>query len=234
MSFSDYYETRKVSGLGKRLNTRFARLVVEEVKRHSKSGDQIIEIGPGEGRVADLLKDYSQYCAYEASPALASHLERRGLTIRRTVTPPLQENDATQQVVIATHVVEHMPDFPTAQRLFVEVARVLVPGGVFLVVSPDYNDMGKLFFDVDYSHNFVTTANRLSQMAKDAGLAVIERKYLYGSLEVLPGIILNLAAKCVFALLRFTKDNFVFEDKGIFKLEHLFSRAVFMVLQKRP
>ncbi len=233
MPFSDYYDTRKVSGLGKRLNSHFALLVAREVKRHCKVGGRILEIGPGEGRVADLLKEFGEYSAYEASPALADHLEKRGVQVKRSLVPPIGEGDATQQAVIATHVVEHMPDFPTAQRLFSEAGRVLAPGGIFLVVSPDYNDMGKLFFDVDYSHNFITTANRLSQMAKDAGLAVVAKKYLYGSLGFWPGIACNLAVKCVFVFIRFAKNNFSFEDKGIFKLEHLFSRAVFMVFGKR-
>ncbi len=232
MPYSDYYESRKVSRLGKWFNRRFATLIVEEVKSRCKDGDAVIEIGPGEGRVADLLNASTKYSAYEASPALAAGLEGKGISVFRRMAPPLVEKDASQQVVIATHVVEHMPDFPTAQRLFQEINRVLVPGGVFIVVSPDFNDMGKLFFDVDYSHNFVTTANRLSQLAKDSGLAVVKRKFLYGALDFWPGLPCNLAVKFSFWFLRFVKGNFCFEDKGIFKLEHLFSRAVYMVFTK--
>lgn len=232
MSYSDYYKSRKVSGPGKWLNRYFAALIVDEVRRHCKEGDSVIEIGPGEGRVADLLNAFTKYCAYEASPAMTAELKERGISVHQGIAPPLVENDASQHIVIATHVVEHMPDYLTAQRLFQETNRVLVPGGVFIVVSPDFNDMGKLFFDVDYSHNFITTANRLSQLAKDSGFNVVGRKFLYGALEFWPGIVFNLTVKLSFSFLRFVKDNFCFEDQGIFKLEHLFSRAVYMVFEK--
>jgi SAM-dependent methyltransferase len=221
-----------VSGVGKRLNRYFAALIVEEVSHHCKNGDAVIEIGPGEGRIADMLNASTQYTAYEVSPAFAVALKAKGISVSQQTAPPFLEKDASQQIVIATHVVEHMPDYLTAQRLFQETNRVLVPGGVFIIVSPDYNDMGTLFFDVDYSHNFVTTANRLSQLARDSGLTVVKRKFLYGALEFWPGIVFNLAVKFSFFFLRFVKGNFCFEDKGIFKIEHLFSRAVFMVFKK--
>jgi len=56
MSYSDYYRAERVSEPGKMVNRYFAALIVDEVRRHCKEGDSVIEIGPGEGRVADLLK----------------------------------------------------------------------------------------------------------------------------------------------------------------------------------
>ncbi|HUI91941.1 MAG TPA: methyltransferase domain-containing protein [Chitinivibrionales bacterium] len=232
MAFSSYYKTRKVSGIGRRLNEVFAAAVAAEVKRNSRDGDAVLEVGPGEGGIADRLVPSLRYCVYEASPVLASGLREKGIEVREAFAPPFTEETATQNVVLATHVLEHMAGHFEARLLFTEAARVLVPGGVLIIVSPDFNDMGKLFFDVDYSHSFATTPNRLVQLAKDASLIVIKKRFLYGALPVFPGIICNLLVKLFFYILRPFKENTMFEYKGIFKLEYMFARAVYVVFQK--
>jgi SAM-dependent methyltransferase len=233
MAYSKYYKSRKVSGLGQRLNDYFASSVVNEIKRFSKQGDAVLEIGPGEGRVADQLRAASyKYCAYEASPDLAMDLKNKGIEVRESYAPPLLEPDSSQQVVVATHVLEHMPNHTSARMFFSEAHRVLSQGGILFIISPDFNDMGKLFFDVDYSHSFITTPNRLSQLAKDSGLVVAKRKFLYGALPFFPGIFFNLIVRSLFLLLRIVKENSLFEYRGLFKLEYMFSRAIYMVFRK--
>jgi SAM-dependent methyltransferase len=232
MAYSKYYKSRNVSGLGRKLNEYFASTVVNEILRYSKNGDGVVEIGPGEGRVADLLHASHRYCAYEASPDLARDLKTRGIEVRESYAPPLLEKDDSQQVVVATHVLEHMSNHANARQLFSEAQRVLAPGGILFVISPDFNDMGKLFFDVDYSHSFITTPNRLSQIAKDAGLVVAKKKFLYGALPFFPGIVFNVLVKLAFWFLKFFKENSLFEYRGIFKAEYMFSRAIYMVFLK--
>jgi SAM-dependent methyltransferase len=232
MAFSSYYKTRKISGTGRKLNDVFAAAIAAEVKRNSKDGNAVLEVGPGEGNVAGRLIHSRKYSAYEASPVLAAVLREKGIEVREAFAPPFGEKAASQNVVLATHVLEHMAGHAEARLFFTEAERVLVPGGVFIAVSPDFNDMGKLFFDVDYSHSFATTPNRLSQLAKDAGLVVIRKRFLYGALPFFPGIFYNVLVKFVFCIVRFFKENFVFEYKGFFKLEYMFARAVYMVFQK--
>jgi SAM-dependent methyltransferase len=232
MAYSKYYKSRNVSGLGRKLNEYFASTVVKEVMRFSKQGDGIIEIGPGEGRVADLLRSSYRYCAYEASPDLAVDLKKRGIEVKEAYAPPFLETDNSQQVVVATHVLEHMPSYSSARMFFSEANRVLAPGGILFIISPDFNDMGKLFFDVDYSHSFMTTPNRLSQIAKDSGLVVAKQKFLYGALPFFPGIIFNVLVKLAFFTIRFIKENSMFEYRGVFKTEYMFSRAIYMVFRK--
>jgi hypothetical protein len=45
-----------------------------------------------------------------------------------------------------------------------EARRVLRPGGTFFVVVPDYLKERTFFWDVDYTHNFVTTERRVTQL----------------------------------------------------------------------
>jgi SAM-dependent methyltransferase len=232
MAFSSYYKERKISGIGKMLNNVFVATVAAEVLRNSQDENNVLEIGPGEGRTAERLISSRKYHAYEASPVLASGLRDRGIEVNESFAPPFSEKSASQHVVFATHVLEHMADHSQARLFFTEAARVLIPGGSFIIVSPDFNDMGKLFFDVDYSHAFATTPNRLTQLAKDAGLDVVTKKFLYGALPVFPGILCNLLVRYIFLFLRFFKENTMFEYKGIFKLEYMFARAVYMVFRK--
>jgi Methyltransferase domain len=232
VAFSKYYQSRKVSGVGKRLNDFFAATVVKEILHYSKEGDGVLEIGPGEGRIPDLLKGSRNYLAYEASPDLALSLRGRGVEVRERCAPPLSEKQNSQTVIVATHVLEHMSGHAAARQLFQDAYSALAPNGVLMIVSPDFNDMGKLFFDVDYSHSFATTPNRLSQLAKDSGLIVIKKQFLYGTLPFFPGFFCNLLVKCFFILMRIIKENSMFEYRGIYKLEYMFARAIYMVFRK--
>ena len=57
-----------------------------------KSGDKVLEIGPGRGAFADLCLERSiQYTAIEPNPHLAESLESRGAEVVRALVPPLPE-----------------------------------------------------------------------------------------------------------------------------------------------
>ena len=49
---------------------------------------------------------------------------------------------------------------------------LLRPGGVFFVVVPDYLKERTFFWDVDYTHNFVTTERRMKQLFNDGGFVI--------------------------------------------------------------
>ena len=55
-----------------------------------------------------------------------------------------------------------------------DALRLLKPGGVFFVVVPDYLKERTFFWDVDYTHNFVTTERRMKQLFNDGGF-IVER-----------------------------------------------------------
>jgi SAM-dependent methyltransferase len=69
---------------------------------------------------------------------------------------------------------EHMAGIDAARQFTAEALRVLRPGGVFFVVVPDYLKERTFFWDVDYTHNFVTTERRCRQLFNDNGF-VVER-----------------------------------------------------------
>ena len=82
-----------------------------------------------------------------------------------------------RDVVYADQVLEHMSGIDAARQFTAEALRALRPGGVFFVVVPDYLKERTFFWDVDYTHNFVTTERRMKQLFNDGGFEIehIER-----------------------------------------------------------
>jgi len=94
-----------------------------------------------------------------------------------------------------------MTDVKEAQKLLNEIRRVLAINGRLFLICPDFLDFGPTFFDADYSHSFITTRNRLSQMLVDSGFILEEFHFIYGPFNYFPGIFCNLAVKLFFLLI---------------------------------
>ena len=109
----------------------------------------------------------------------------------------MRTGDATCDVVYADQVLEHMSGIDQAREFVAEALRVLRPGGILFVVVPDYLKERTFFWDVDYTHNFVTTERRVRQLLYDGGFE-IER--VVRSIGAATGIKRDLlAAASVFA-----------------------------------
>jgi SAM-dependent methyltransferase len=67
-----------------------------------------------------------------------------------------------------------MSGIDTAREFVAEARRVLRPGGTLFVVVPDYLKERTFFWDVDYTHNFVTTERRVRQLFNDGGFQTLE------------------------------------------------------------
>ena len=133
----------------------------------------MLEIGPGHGSLAvKAAADGWRYRAIEASPALAAALRAKGLEVIESWAPPILADDESTDVVYADQVLEHMSGIDAARELTAESLRVLRSGGVFFVVVPDYLKEKTFFWDVDYTHNFVTTERRVRQLLYDGGFEV--------------------------------------------------------------
>ena len=130
----------------------------------------MVEIGPGHGSLAEQAVEAGwTYTAIEASPLLIELLRGKGLTVVEGFTPPVPMPDTCADVVYADQVLEHMSGIDAARQFTAEALRVLRPGGLFFVVVPDYLKERTFFWDVDYTHNFVTTERRVRQLFNDGG-----------------------------------------------------------------
>lgn len=99
-------------------------------------GDDVLEIGPGPGLTTDLLRQHvPRLTALELDAGLASELDDRlGSTV------DVVEGDATAMpfesarfsAVVSFTMLHHVPTVDLQDRLFLEVRRVLRPGGVLV------------------------------------------------------------------------------------------------------
>ncbi len=116
---------------------------IAEVFNHSfpikncKAGGQVLEIGSGLGEHISYenLND-TEYYAMELRPELAEKIKERYSKVRVIIgdcQKPLPFIEQFFDRVIAVHVLEHLPDLPSALK---EVYRVLKSNGEFCVVIP--------------------------------------------------------------------------------------------------
>ena len=135
----------------------------------------MLEIGPGQGSLAlAAVAAGWKYRAMEASTILIEQLRAKGLEIVEGWAPPILADDASTDVVYADQVLEHMSGIDAAREFVAESRRVLKPGGTLFVVVPDYLKERTFFWDVDYTHNFVTTERRVRQLLYDGGFEILE------------------------------------------------------------
>jgi len=168
--FSDRQKELTSFGRARRGRTERSRLGL--LMRFARPG-QMLEIGPGHGTLAlGAIAAGWQYRAVEASAILIDELRAKGLDVTEGWAPPIPAPDASADVVYADQVLEHMSGIDAAREFVAEARRVLRPGGTFFVVVPDYLKERTFFWDVDYTHNFVTTERRVTQLLYDGGFDV--------------------------------------------------------------
>lgn len=114
-------------------------------------GEHILECGAGPGwlwETADALPPTSRLILTDLSPgmgreSMASLPKQAGSTAAATADiQSLPFPDAAFDIVIANHMLYHVPDIPRALR---EVVRVLEPGGRFIAATNGRGHMRELF-----------------------------------------------------------------------------------------
>lgn len=174
-TFYRTFSEKKLTSLGGARRTRIERSRLGILAEYAKPPGPMLEIGPGQGTLAALaIQAGWQYSAVEPSPLLAGRLRAEGLDVVQAWTPPVPAADASCEVLYADQVLEHMSGIDAARQFVAEARRALRPGGVFFVVVPDYLKERTFFWDVDYTHNFVTTERRVRQLLYDGGFEIRE------------------------------------------------------------
>jgi len=182
-------------GTGRR--SRIERHRLGLLERFTKAPGIFFEIGPGHGTLGELaVASGWDYTAIEASPLLMEVLQKKGFKVIPAWTPPMPMADASADVVYADQILEHMRGIDDARQFTAEALRSLRPGGHFFVVVPNYLKEREFFWDVDYTHNFVTTPRRMQQLLYDGGFEIL---HLERSIGVSTGLARDvLAAAALF------------------------------------
>jgi SAM-dependent methyltransferase len=100
-------------------------------------GDDVLEIGPGPGLTTDLLRRrVAGLTAVEVDPDLGQALKERlaGTNVDVIVADATQAGlpDGRFSAAACFSVLHHMTTTEEQDRLFAEIHRVLVPGGIFV------------------------------------------------------------------------------------------------------
>jgi len=171
--FYRWFSERKLTAFGSARRGRIERSRLALLQQATTPPGDMLEIGPGTGSLAaGAIAAGWRYRALEASPTLVQELRAKGLDVTEAWTPPISVDDASCDVVYADQVLEHMPGIDAAREFVAESLRALRPGGVSFIVVPDYLKERTFFWDVDYTHNFVTTERRVRQLLYDGGFEV--------------------------------------------------------------
>jgi len=173
-TFYKSFSEKKLTTYGSSRRGRIEQHRLALLHRYRPAPGDMFEIGPGHGTLAEQAVEAGwRYTAIEASPILVDVLRKKGLTVIESWTPPIPIGDATADVVYADQVLEHMSGIDAARHFTAEAYRSLRAGGIFFVVVPDYLKERTFFWDVDYTHNFVTTERRVRQLFNDNGFEIL-------------------------------------------------------------
>lgn len=172
-TFYKSFSEKTLTGYGSGRRSRIEQHRLALLHRFKPAPGEMVEVGPGHGTLAEQAVAAGwRYTAIEASQILVGVLKAKGLRVIESWAPPIPVPDASADVIYADQVLEHMNGIEQARQFTAEALRALKPGGVWFVVVPDYLKERSFFWDVDYTHNFVTTERRVRQLMNDGGFTV--------------------------------------------------------------
>jgi len=192
--FYKWFSERRLTRFGGARRLRIERGRLALLARYATPPGDLLEIGPGVGSLVEPFTAMGwTYRAIEASPALAAQIRARGVEVIEAWVPPFPAAGASCDVLYADQVLEHMSGIDAAHAFASEAHRVLRPNGIAFIVVPDYLKERTFFWDVDYTHNFITTERRVRQLLGDHGFRV-ER--VVRSIGPSTGVARDLLAAC--------------------------------------
>ncbi len=120
-------------------------------------GGPAIDLGCGRGEWLELLGEYEGFtpCGVDLSEAMLTNARAQGLSVdKQDALVCLKElPDASQSIVSGFHIAEHL-EFTELQALVKEAHRVLKPGGLLILETPNPENIivGTVDFYMDPTH----------------------------------------------------------------------------------
>jgi SAM-dependent methyltransferase len=145
----------------------------------------VVEVGCGSGRIAlEFLNRGYRYSAIEPTDSMRhatfallanAGIHRSSFEIfqqRLPSTPKKLEKKV--DFVVMIHVLEHAKSGYEAREWLESVNKILKPGGLLLIVSPDSVDYKWNFYDCDWSHAFPTTRSNVTELLLDVDFKILK------------------------------------------------------------
>jgi len=157
--------------------------ILPEALRGVELGDEAIEIGPGPGFTTDVLRHATAHLtAVEVDEGLAASLAERldgnvDVVVgdaRALEFPPRSFTGAA-----SFHMLHHVAPAEAQDRVFAELARVLVPGGVLVAADGSYSEGSARFHEGD-TYNPIASEELVPRLAAAGFVHVEVRTYDLG------------------------------------------------------
>ena len=227
MSYFDHFLDSPGTSLGNWIDRTSKMRICKAIRTFlPEANSNILELGSGWGDLAECFREagYKNYVCVEPNPGLRGHLSRRGFLVKDYIVPPILEENNSYDAVILIEVFEHLNDARDVSVFMNEVGRVLRPGGIICIHSPDYLHWKEDFFNGDYTHSNVTTVRRTIQLFHNNRFSTLN--YVYFS-----GFIAGPMATLMSHLMRFGLFFFIGNkiDSKLYKLKLTFLRQYLII-----
>ncbi|MCZ7403147.1 MAG: class I SAM-dependent methyltransferase [Candidatus Methanoperedens sp.] len=230
MGYFDHFAKSKSTRFGQILDDYTIEKEFRIITRFMYNPEvEILEIGPGKGGLAKKFIEmgYQNYDVVELNVLMRNNIARVVRKTKNYEIPELKEKDNSYDAIICCDVFEHLNDTKEAKLFISEVHRVLRNEGLIIIVSPDYLDWKRDFFNCDFSHSNITSVRRTIQLFYNNNIATIYYNYFYSYFEGIVGKILNATVKIITF---FIKGNSL--DSKLYKLRLTFLRRFIIVGRK--
>jgi SAM-dependent methyltransferase len=231
VSYYDYAAEQSTTSLGRWIRKAARRRQLSAIQPLLPGTDcEILELGAGTGELAEAFQSlgYHRYIAVEPNAKLRERLTAMGVLTKGYMIPHLDEVDKSFDVIVLFHVFEHLDCSRDARVFMSEARRVLRPGGLLCILSPDYLHSRQDFFNVDYSHSNITTLRRTLQLYHDNGFRILKHAYFSaffcGWAATLMSYVFRIG-------LWFSVGNKI--DSKLYKLKTTFLRS-FLIVGEKP
>lgn len=152
---NSYLLSNRASQLHNNLNLRLIKRASKMVDLPSNQflkGRKVLEIGTGVGRLYRALREFE--CKYQ------------GIELSTEMFEYCKQNFSDDSYM-ALAWLERLQEF--------------VPQGGYLIVKgPHFPSYGYKFWDIDYSHNYVTTMNNTCELLQEAGWKIVASRSVVG------------------------------------------------------
>lgn len=150
----------------------------------------LLDIGSGNGRYLEGMKKLGWHTkGVEFNEGAVKVCKSSGLDVHHGDLFSAKFESNSIDITHLSHVIEHLPN---PAQFFAEVARILKPGGIFLLKTPNSNALGRALLSVNWyandvpRHLFIFSEKNLKVLAESHGF-VVESIYTRSS----PKIFLN-------------------------------------------
>jgi SAM-dependent methyltransferase len=150
-----------------------------------EDSNAILDIGCGSSRIIQQLPGA---VGLDISVKKLRYLRRRGIRLAKADINRLPFKTSAFSQVICSQVIEHVPP---ARQMFKEINRVISPGGILVIGTPDYGRLSwrvieyfyKKLLPGAYADQHIThyTAASLAEALVQNGFEILERHYVGGS-----------------------------------------------------